>query len=180
MRDAADPAAEGTYDLVTALEMVHDLSRPVEVLRAAKAMLKPGGSVLIMDERVGEEFSTPADPVERFIRQTKSVLIDQSLDHFFGRAVEERLEQMLHGGAPRFLRRCRREVDVTQLLFLVTQMALVLEHAKLRAHSGVGGLTRELGHHVRDRGAAEAMNDVHDLALPPAEGSGRARRFRHA
>lgn len=64
-QDAADPALEGRYDLVTILEAVHDLSRPVEVLRAVRAMLAPRGAVLVVDERVAEQFTAPGDEVER-------------------------------------------------------------------------------------------------------------------
>ncbi len=67
VRDAADPAHKGRYDLVTIFEAVHDLSRPVETLRAAREMLALGGSVLVMDERVAESFIAPADDVERLM-----------------------------------------------------------------------------------------------------------------
>src|SRR5262249_33106530 len=46
VRDAADPAASGRYDLVTVIEAIHDLSRPVEVLAAIRGMLAPGGVAL--------------------------------------------------------------------------------------------------------------------------------------
>jgi SAM-dependent methyltransferase len=65
--DAAELQRAGRYDLVTAFEMVHDLARPVEVLRAARGMLAEGGAMLIMDERVAERFTAPGDEVERFL-----------------------------------------------------------------------------------------------------------------
>jgi 2-polyprenyl-3-methyl-5-hydroxy-6-metoxy-1,4-benzoquinol methylase len=65
--DAADPVLEGRYDLVTILEAVHDLSRPVDVLRAVHGMLKPGGAVLVVDERVAETFTAPGDELERLM-----------------------------------------------------------------------------------------------------------------
>jgi 2-polyprenyl-3-methyl-5-hydroxy-6-metoxy-1,4-benzoquinol methylase len=65
VRDAADPALAGRYDLVTAFEAVHDVARPVDVLRAARALLAGGGSVLIADENVGETFTAPGSDVER-------------------------------------------------------------------------------------------------------------------
>ena len=52
------------YDLVMALECVHDMPDPVSVLSAMRAMVKPDGTVLIMDERVGERFTGERDPVE--------------------------------------------------------------------------------------------------------------------
>lgn len=67
VRDAADPEHKGRYDLVTIFEAVHDLSRPVETLRAAREMLVAGGTVLVMDERVAESFTAPGDDVERLM-----------------------------------------------------------------------------------------------------------------
>lgn len=66
-RDAADPGLSGRYDLVAAFEMVHDLARPVDVLRAMKGLLAPGGAAIVMDERVAETFGAPGDDVERFM-----------------------------------------------------------------------------------------------------------------
>jgi 2-polyprenyl-3-methyl-5-hydroxy-6-metoxy-1,4-benzoquinol methylase len=65
VRDAADPAAAGHYDLVVVIEAIHDLSRPVEVLAAIRAMLRPGGAALIADERTEDAFTAPADITER-------------------------------------------------------------------------------------------------------------------
>jgi 2-polyprenyl-3-methyl-5-hydroxy-6-metoxy-1,4-benzoquinol methylase len=52
-RDAADPALEGTFDVVVAFECVHDMARPVEALRA-------------MRSRVADSFIAPGDDVERY------------------------------------------------------------------------------------------------------------------
>jgi SAM-dependent methyltransferase len=65
-RDGADPGLAGRYDLVTILESLHDMSKPVDVLRAARGMLAEGGSVFVGDERVGDTFTAPADELERF------------------------------------------------------------------------------------------------------------------
>jgi SAM-dependent methyltransferase len=65
-RDGADPGLAGRYDLVTILEALHDMSRPVDVLRAARGMLAEGGSVFVGDELVGDAFTAPADELERF------------------------------------------------------------------------------------------------------------------
>lgn len=67
VRDAADPALAGRYDLVTIFEALHDLSRPVEVLRACRQLLGPGGSTLVVDERVADAFGAPGDAVERLM-----------------------------------------------------------------------------------------------------------------
>ncbi len=63
--DAADPGFSGRYDLATIFEALHDMSRPVEALRAARSLLDEGGSVLVADELVAEEFSIPAGDRER-------------------------------------------------------------------------------------------------------------------
>lgn len=65
VRDAADPALAGRYDLVTAFETIHDMAHPVNALRSARSLLAEGGSVLVADENVGEHFSAPGDAIER-------------------------------------------------------------------------------------------------------------------
>ena len=65
--DAASVPAAGDYDLVAAFECVHDLPDPVGVLRAARRMVRPGGTVLVMDERVPDAFSGPGDLVEQLM-----------------------------------------------------------------------------------------------------------------
>ena len=47
--------------------MLHDLSRPAEVLAAARRALAPGGSVLVADEAVAERFTAPGDETERLM-----------------------------------------------------------------------------------------------------------------
>jgi 2-polyprenyl-3-methyl-5-hydroxy-6-metoxy-1,4-benzoquinol methylase len=62
--DVTDPALTGRYDAVLAFEMLHDLAHPVEALRTARRI--SAGPVIVVDERVAETFSAPADPMERF------------------------------------------------------------------------------------------------------------------
>jgi 2-polyprenyl-3-methyl-5-hydroxy-6-metoxy-1,4-benzoquinol methylase len=62
--DAAD--LTGAYDVVFAFECVHDMPRPVEALAAARRALRPGGTVVVMDEAVGDTFTAPGDVVEQF------------------------------------------------------------------------------------------------------------------
>jgi 2-polyprenyl-3-methyl-5-hydroxy-6-metoxy-1,4-benzoquinol methylase len=64
VRDAT-ALADGDYDLITVFEAVHDLSRPVEVLRALRAALTEDGTLLIADERAAEAFAAPGDELER-------------------------------------------------------------------------------------------------------------------
>ena len=59
--------ATAAYDLVTIFEALHDVPDPVGVLRSALKMLSEGGVVLVMDERVADEFTVPGDDVERFM-----------------------------------------------------------------------------------------------------------------
>jgi SAM-dependent methyltransferase len=69
----ADAAQAGTvagpepYDLVIACECIHDLSDPVSVLAAMRALAGDRGTVVVMDERVAEEFTAPGDEVERLM-----------------------------------------------------------------------------------------------------------------
>jgi ubiquinone/menaquinone biosynthesis C-methylase UbiE len=65
VRDAADPSLNGTYDLVTAFETIHDMARPTEALRTMRRLAAPGGFLLVVDEAVGEALSTPGPDVDR-------------------------------------------------------------------------------------------------------------------
>jgi len=64
--DATDPRASGQYDLVTIFEALLDMSRPVEALRAARTMLSKGGSLVVADELVQDEFTAPASDLDRY------------------------------------------------------------------------------------------------------------------
>jgi 2-polyprenyl-3-methyl-5-hydroxy-6-metoxy-1,4-benzoquinol methylase len=65
--DVAEQQPVGPYDLAIVFEALHDLARPVEALSRIRASLAPGGTVLIVDERVDEAFSAPSeDPMQRF------------------------------------------------------------------------------------------------------------------
>ena len=67
VRDAADPATKGAYDLACMFEALHDTPRPAEVLGALRDMLRDGGSVLLADERVADSFTAPGDELERMM-----------------------------------------------------------------------------------------------------------------
>jgi 2-polyprenyl-3-methyl-5-hydroxy-6-metoxy-1,4-benzoquinol methylase len=67
VRDAADPELSARYDLAIAIECIHDMSRPVEALRAMRSMVGNHGAVLVVDERVGEDFTAPSDEIERLM-----------------------------------------------------------------------------------------------------------------
>jgi 2-polyprenyl-3-methyl-5-hydroxy-6-metoxy-1,4-benzoquinol methylase len=64
--DVSGPGFSGRFDLVTIFEALHDMSRPVEALRAARGLLTPSGSVVIADELVADTFTAPASDLERY------------------------------------------------------------------------------------------------------------------
>ena len=51
--------------IVLALECIHDMPDPVSVLGAMRAMAGEHGTVVVMDERVGERFTGEPDPLEQ-------------------------------------------------------------------------------------------------------------------
>lgn len=67
--DAAGLASGDSFDLVLVFEALHDMSRPVEVLRAAHDLLSPDGAVIVVDERAAAAFTGIAldNPIERFL-----------------------------------------------------------------------------------------------------------------
>lgn len=66
LTDAAD-LTEGEFDIAFAFECVHDMPRPVEVLAAVRRALRPGGSLIVVDEAVAAEFAPDGDDVERLM-----------------------------------------------------------------------------------------------------------------
>lgn len=74
--DAADLGAGEPFDLALIFEAVHDLSRPAEVLRAARELLSPAGAVIVVDERAADAFIGMAldDPIERFLYSVSTLI----------------------------------------------------------------------------------------------------------
>ncbi len=66
-RDAGDPALAGQYDFALAVECIHDMARPVEVLRAMRRLVGPGGTVLIVDDKPAATFQPNGDRSERIL-----------------------------------------------------------------------------------------------------------------
>jgi 2-polyprenyl-3-methyl-5-hydroxy-6-metoxy-1,4-benzoquinol methylase len=64
--DVTQANVQGGYDLVFAVEMLHDVPDPVGVLRAMRRLRGPDGAVLVVDEKAQERFIAPADELERF------------------------------------------------------------------------------------------------------------------
>ncbi|QYG93257.1 class I SAM-dependent methyltransferase [Iamia sp. SCSIO 61187] len=67
----ADPTASiadlGPVDAAFVLEALHDMSQPVEVLRALRQALTDDGVVVVVDEAVADAFTAPGDEVERMM-----------------------------------------------------------------------------------------------------------------
>jgi predicted O-methyltransferase YrrM len=63
--NAAELGGAGRYDLVTIFEALHDMSRPVDALSAARQMLSEDGTLIVVDGLVADEFTVPASPRER-------------------------------------------------------------------------------------------------------------------
>ncbi len=64
--NAAEPELAGSFDLVCAFETIHDMVDPVGALRAMRGLRAEGGTVLVADERVADEFTTDVADGERF------------------------------------------------------------------------------------------------------------------
>jgi 2-polyprenyl-3-methyl-5-hydroxy-6-metoxy-1,4-benzoquinol methylase len=67
VRYASDPELQGRYDLVIALECVHDMAHPVSALRTMRRLVREHGAVLVVDERVGDEFNPNAGLIEKLM-----------------------------------------------------------------------------------------------------------------
>ncbi len=65
VHDASDPSLSGRYDLAMAIECIHDMARPVQALRTMRGLVGETGTVLVVDERVGESFVAPGDEIEQ-------------------------------------------------------------------------------------------------------------------
>ncbi len=66
-RDAGDPGIDGDYDLVLAIEMLHDVPDPISVLRTMSRLAGERGMVVVADERTEEQFTAPGSEMERFL-----------------------------------------------------------------------------------------------------------------
>lgn len=67
VRDAVTLDTEERYDVVLCIEMLHDMSDPVGLLRSMRRLCADGGVVLLADERVAPRFTLPASPIERLL-----------------------------------------------------------------------------------------------------------------
>lgn len=65
--DAGNLATYGTFDVILALECLHDMPYPVAVLTAMRTAVRPDGSVLILDEAVNDRLTPSADSLEKLM-----------------------------------------------------------------------------------------------------------------
>ncbi len=60
-------SGEAGYDVAFYFEALHDMAHPVEALAATRRSLRPGGRVVVMDERAEEEFAPGGSEIERLL-----------------------------------------------------------------------------------------------------------------
>ncbi|MBH0121473.1 methyltransferase domain-containing protein [Rhodococcus sp. CX] len=63
----AQELPEGRFSAAFAFECIHDMPRPVEVLGAMRRALTDDGVVVVMDEAVADEFTAPANEIDRLM-----------------------------------------------------------------------------------------------------------------
>lgn len=67
VRNADDSKLPSSYDVAFFFESLHDMAHPVQALAAVRSALRPGGLVVVMDEKAEEEFAPDGSPYERFL-----------------------------------------------------------------------------------------------------------------
>lgn len=67
VRDAADPELRGRYDFALAFECVHDMPDPVAALGTMRRLVHQDGAVMVVDERVADEFDPAAGTMEKLM-----------------------------------------------------------------------------------------------------------------
>lgn len=65
--DAGAGLAGGPYDVALAIECVHDMPQPVEVLRAVHAATTPDALTYVVDMAADEHLDTPGDETQRLL-----------------------------------------------------------------------------------------------------------------
>ena len=65
-KDGAAVEADGPVDFATAFECIHDIAKPVDVLRAIRGSLDPSGAMLVVDERTRDTFTGEPDEREAY------------------------------------------------------------------------------------------------------------------
>jgi 2-polyprenyl-3-methyl-5-hydroxy-6-metoxy-1,4-benzoquinol methylase len=65
--DAGTGLTGGPYDVLLAVECVHDMPQPVAVLAAMRQAAKPDAVVILVDEAADPVLTTPGDEVQRLL-----------------------------------------------------------------------------------------------------------------
>jgi 2-polyprenyl-3-methyl-5-hydroxy-6-metoxy-1,4-benzoquinol methylase len=65
--EAGGAASKGSYALVCMFDALHDMPRPVDVLKTCHALLDDTGEALLMEPKAAETFAAPASETERFL-----------------------------------------------------------------------------------------------------------------
>lgn len=73
--------SHGRYDAVFAFECIHDMPRPVDVLRAMREAVADDGVVVVMDERVGDGFDRPGELDALFYAFSLFVCLPDGMSH---------------------------------------------------------------------------------------------------
>jgi len=82
LADAGGGMPGGPYDVALAIECVHDMPRPVEVLAAVRAATADDGLVYVVDEAADPELSVPGDEVQRVLYAFSLLIcLPDSLSH---------------------------------------------------------------------------------------------------
>ncbi len=82
LADAGQGIAGGPYDVALAIECVHDMPYPVEVLSAVRAAVAPDAAVYVLDEAVDAELTAPGDQLQRlFYGFSVLICLPDSLSH---------------------------------------------------------------------------------------------------
>ncbi len=80
--DAGSGLPGGPYDVAIAVECVHDMPHPVEVLAAVRAATTEDALIYVVDEAADEELRTPGDEIQRLLYGfSLLVCLPDSLSH---------------------------------------------------------------------------------------------------
>lgn len=88
----------GQYDLITLFDCLHDMGDPVGALKTARAALKPGGIVMIVEPMAGDCLKDNLNPIGRlYYSASTMVCVPTSLAQPIGRALGAQAgEKLLH------------------------------------------------------------------------------------
>src|SRR5207253_7463967 len=106
-----------------------------------------------------------AEPIEVRVAQLLLGQLEERGDCARAGSPEERVHHVLERAALGFAVGYGGFVHVARAVAAVAQVALALEVAQHGPHGGISRGIRQLPHHVAHGGAAQPVDDVHDLAL---------------